>query len=134
MVPLSSINPAAPLASAFSHNGQTTLAVVVAAGAVGVTTVNTLCAILTQPRIWLCMSEHGMLPEQFKRLSAGRVPVFGTCCVSLLVMVLATVLDLGMLLTVTNLACLVVFNLVAAGVLLHHADTRDGSLARASFG
>ena len=45
----------------------------------GTTVANTFCAILTQPRIWLCMAQHGLLPPFLAELSPAprRVPVAG---------------------------------------------------------
>ena len=69
MLPLSQIHQEAPLAHAFSEKGSPTVALFVGAGAVGMTVANTFCAILTQPRIWLCMAEHGLLPSSLAEVS-----------------------------------------------------------------
>jgi len=128
MLPLKDIKVSAPLASAFAQKGAPNTAILVAAGAVGTTVANTFCAILTQPRIWLCMAQHGLLPPFLAELSPAprRVPVAGVLTMTVFVMVLASTMDMNVLLGVTSLSCLVVFNGVSSGLLLHSAATEDG--------
>merc|ERR1719191_1807354 len=127
MLPLSQIHQEAPLAHAFSEKGSPTVALFVAAGAVGMTVANTFCAILTQPRIWLCMAEHGLLPNWLAEVSPPprSVPTAGVLVMAALVMVLASSLELSVLLGVTSLSCLVVFVGVATGLLLYHCATEE---------
>merc|ERR1719335_1951140 len=127
MLPLKDIKVSAPLASAFAQKGAPNTAILVAAGAVGTTVANTFCAILTQPRIWLCMAEHGLLPGWLAEVSPPprSVPTAGVLVMAVLVMFLASTLELGVLLGVTSLSCLVVFVGVASGLLLYHCATEE---------
>jgi len=127
MLPLSQIHQEAPLAHAFSEKGSPTVALFVGAGAVGMTVANTFCAILTQPRIWLCMAEHGLLPSSLAEVSPPPrcVPTAGVILMAAMVMVLASSLELSVLLGVTSLSCLVVFVGVAIGLLLYHCATEE---------
>jgi APA family basic amino acid/polyamine antiporter len=127
MLPLSQIHQEAPLAHAFSEKGSPAVALFVGAGAVGMTVANTFCAILTQPRIWLCMAEHGLLPRWLAEVSPPprSVPTAGVLVMAALVMVLASSLELGVLLGVTSLSCLVVFVGVATGLLLYLCVTEE---------
>jgi len=74
------------------------------------------------------MAQHGLLPDCFAELSPAprRVPVFGVCTMAGLVAILAATLQMEVLLGVTSLACLVVFNLVASGLLMYSCDTDNG--------
>jgi APA family basic amino acid/polyamine antiporter len=127
MLPLNQIHQEAPLAHAFTEKGSPTVALFVGAGAVGMTVANTFCAILTQPRIWLCMAEHGLLPGWLAEVSPPprSVPTAGVLIMAALVMLLASSLELSILLGVTSLSCLVVFVGVAAGLLLYHCATEE---------
>jgi APA family basic amino acid/polyamine antiporter len=125
MLPLSQIHQEAPLAHAFTEKGLPTVALFVGMGAVGMTVANTFCAILTQPRIWLCMADHGLLPAWLAEVSPGGVPTAGVLIMAALVMILASSLELSVLLGVTSLSCLVVFVGVAIGLLLYHCATEE---------
>ena len=74
LVPLGDINVNAPLSSAFTFRGYSSLAYIVGIGAVGNTLTSVLSNFLVQPRIMMRMATDGLLPENLSFIDFRGVP------------------------------------------------------------
>jgi APA family basic amino acid/polyamine antiporter len=113
------LNPAAPLADAFSSRGMPVFATIISIGAlIGLTSV-VMILLLGQSRVLFAMARDRLLPSWF----AGVHPRYGTpyritIATGLLVTVLAGLVPLEELTELVNIGTLAAFLLVSIGVIV----------------
>jgi basic amino acid/polyamine antiporter, APA family len=120
LVPYPQLNDAAPVAVALQAHPQLswlTLWVVVGALA-GLTSV-ILVMILAQARIFLTMSQHGLLPPAFGKVHAKyRTPHIATVITGGFAMLAAGLLPISVLSEMVSIGTLIAFIVVCVGVLV----------------
>jgi basic amino acid/polyamine antiporter, APA family len=120
------LNPAAPLADAFSARGLPVFATIISLGAlIGLTSV-VMILLLGQSRVLFAMARDRLLPEWF----AGVHPRYGTpyritIATGLLVTVLAGLVPLEELTELVNIGTLAAFLLVSIGVIVLRRSRPD---------
>lgn len=117
MVPASTIDESAPVASAFLAVGNWHMYLLVSLGAVTVTSANVLTGITGPPRIIFTMSRDGLLPKFFGRIN-NNVPRNATVVCAVMNVVASCLFDFTPLASVTSCMSLVVYTVVAGGLLL----------------
>ena len=125
MVPSSELGKAAdPLAYALNATGMTSIAKVVALGAVFSMSAVLLVFQYGQPRIFFAMARDGLLPEWAARVSRkARVPYATTLLSGAFVALWALIGDANETYDLTNIGTLFAFALVCLGVIvLRHTD------------
>ncbi len=120
MVPYTELaGKADPLAYVFEHHGLTSLAGVVAVGAVVATTASLLVYQIGQPRILMAMSHDGLLPPWFGRVHPRLgTPGNATILTGFLVAVPAALMDIGEVVELANIGTLFAFAVVCVGVMI----------------
>jgi APA family basic amino acid/polyamine antiporter len=120
MVPSSDLGKAAdPLAYALNATGLTSIAKVVALGAVFSMAAVLLVFQYGQPRIFYAMARDGLLPRSFARLSGkSRIPYATTLFTGVFVAVWSLIGDAGETYDLTNIGTLFAFALVCIGVIV----------------
>ena len=117
MVPYSSIDQSAPLASAFVTRGLNFVAGVISVGAVAGLTSVLLVLLLGQSRIFFAVSRDGLLPEAFSRVHPRfRTPYIPTTITGILVGLTAALLPIQDIAELTNIGTLFAFILVCLGI------------------
>ena len=125
MVPSSSLGAAAdPLAFALKATGLTSMAKVVALGAIFSMSAVLLVFQYGQPRIFFAMARDGLLPRWAARVSKkSRVPWVTTLLTGIFVALWALIGDAGETYDLTNIGTLFAFALVSIGVIvLRYSD------------
>ncbi len=125
MVPSNELGKAAdPLAYALNATGMTSIARIVALGAVFSMAAVLLVFQYGQPRIFYAMARDGLLPKWAARLNVKtRVPYATTLFTGVFVALWALVGDANETYDLTNIGTLFAFVLVCVGVLvLRHTD------------
>src|SRR6476646_705749 len=125
MVPSADLGKAAdPLAFALNATGMTSIAKIVALGAVFSMSAVLLVFQYGQPRIFFAMARDGLLPRWAARLSTkARVPWATTLLTGVFVALWALVGDANETYDLTNIGTLFAFALVCIGVIvLRHTD------------
>ena len=120
MVPSSSLGAAAdPLAFALKATGLTSIAKVVALGAIFWMSAVLLVFQYGQPRIFFAMARDGLLPRWAARVSKkSRVPWVTTLLTGIFVALWALIGDAGETYDLTNIGTLFAFALVSIGVIV----------------
>jgi APA family basic amino acid/polyamine antiporter len=120
VVPWEHIDPNAGMADAVTHaHANGFVSAIVTAGAIAGTTTIMLTSLLGQVRIFFVMARDRMLPPIVAKLNTKtRTPVFTTLVTGVLVAILAGVIPLEVLLSLTNIGTLAAFSIVCAGVLV----------------
>ena len=120
MVPSSSLGAAAdPLAFALKATGLTSMAKVVALGAIFSMSAVLLVFQYGQPRIFFAMARDGLLPRWAARVSKkSRVPWVTTLLTGIFVALWALIGDAGETYDLTNIGTLFAFALVSIGVIV----------------
>jgi APA family basic amino acid/polyamine antiporter len=120
MVPSADLGKAAdPLAYALNATGMTSIAKIVALGAVVSMSAVLLVFQYGQPRIFFAMARDGLLPRWAARVSGkSRVPYVTTIITGLFVAVWALIGDAGETYDLTNIGTLFAFVLVCIGVIV----------------
>ena len=120
MVPSSDLGKAAdPLAYALKATGLTSIAKVVALGAVFSMAAVLLVFQYGQPRIFYAMARDGLLPRGFAKLSGkSRIPYATTLFTGVFVAVWSLIGDAGETYDLTNIGTLFAFALVCIGVIV----------------
>jgi len=120
MVPSQDLGKAAdPLAYALKATGMTSIAKVVALGAVFSMAAVLLVFQYGQPRIFYAMARDGLLPRSFARISGkSRVPYATTLFTGLVVALWSLIGDAGETYDLTNIGTLFAFALVCIGVIV----------------
>ena len=127
MVPSGDLGKAAdPLAYALTATGLTSLAKIVALGAVFSMAAVLLVFQYGQPRIFFAMGRDGLLPPWASRVNAKtRVPYATTLVTGLLVAAWSLIGDAAETYDLTNIGTLFAFALVCIGVIvLRHTDPK----------
>jgi APA family basic amino acid/polyamine antiporter len=125
MVPSSDLGKAAdPLAYALNATGMTSIAKIVALGAVFSMSAVLLVFQYGQPRIFFAMARDGLLPQWAAKVShKARVPWATTLLTGLFVALWALIGDANETYDLTNIGTLFAFALVCIGVIvLRHTD------------
>ena len=125
MVPSSDLGKAAdPLAFALNATGMTSIARIVALGAVFSMAAVLLVFQYGQPRIFFAMARDGLLPKWAAKLSTkARVPYATTLLTGVFVALWALIGDANETYDLTNIGTLFAFVLVCIGVIvLRHTD------------
>jgi len=125
MVPSSELGKAAdPLAYALNATGMTSIAKIVALGAVFSMSAVLLVFQYGQPRIFFAMARDGLLPRWAAKLSTkARVPWATTLLTGVFVALWALIGDANETYDLTNIGTLFAFVLVCIGVIvLRHTD------------
>src|SRR5438067_8874533 len=136
MVPSQDLGKAAdPLAYALNATGMTSIAKVVALGAVFSMAAVLLVFQYGQPRIFFAMGRDGLLPPWAARVSKkSRVPFVTTIITGLFVALWALVGDAGETYDLTNIGTLFAFALVCIGVIvLRYTDPERARPFRVPF-
>ena len=108
-----------PLAKIFEDTHVTWMQFLVSLAAVIAMTSVLLVFQMGQPRIWMCMSRDGLLPQVFERIHPKfQTPSFSTIITGLFVGVPILFTDKDFVLDFTSIATLFAFVLVCGGVLL----------------
>jgi APA family basic amino acid/polyamine antiporter len=120
VVPWQHIDPNAGMADAVKRaHSSGVIAAIVTAGAIAGTTTVMLTSLLGQVRIFYVMARDRMLPPIVARINTRtRTPVFTTLVTGVLVAILAGIIPLDILLSLTNIGTLAAFTIVCAGVLV----------------
>jgi basic amino acid/polyamine antiporter, APA family len=120
MVPSADLGKAAdPLAYALNATGMTSIAKIVALGAVVSMSAVLLVFQYGQPRIFFAMARDGLLPRWAARVSGkSRVPYVTTVITGLFVGLWALIGDAGETYDLTNIGTLFAFVLVCVGVIV----------------
>lgn len=120
MVPSSELGKAAdPLAYALNATGLTSIAKIVALGAVFSMAAVLLVFQYGQPRIFFAMARDGLLPKWAARISGkARVPYTATLVTGIFVAVWSLIGDAGETYDLTNIGTLFAFALVCIGVIV----------------
>ncbi|HEY6419817.1 MAG TPA: amino acid permease [Candidatus Binataceae bacterium] len=117
MVPASTIDVNAPLASAFVIRGLHAISGIISLGAVAGLTSVLLVLLLGQSRIFFAISRDGLLPPAFSRVHPRfRTPYIPTLLTGLAVGITAALLPIQEIAELTNIGTLFAFVLVCAGV------------------
>jgi basic amino acid/polyamine antiporter, APA family len=117
MVPASTIDMKAPLASAFVLRGLNFIAWIVSAGAVAGLSSVLLVLLLGQSRIFYAISRDGLLPAAFSRVHPRfRTPYIPTVLTAVAVAMTAGFLPIQEIAELTNIGTLFAFVLVCLGV------------------
>src|SRR5438309_1158176 len=125
MVPSKDLGTAAdPLAYALNATGMTSIAKVVALGAVFSMAAVLLVFQYGQPRIFFAMARDGLLPHWASKLHGKyRTPYMTTLLTGVFVAVWSLIGDAGETYDLTNIGTLFAFTLVCTGVIvLRHTD------------
>jgi APA family basic amino acid/polyamine antiporter len=125
MVPSSDLGKAAdPLAYALNATGMTSIAKIVALGAVFSMSAVLLVFQYGQPRIFFAMARDGLLPQWAAKVShKARVPWVTTLLTGLFVALWSLIGDANETYDLTNIGTLFAFALVCIGVIvLRHTD------------
>jgi APA family basic amino acid/polyamine antiporter len=113
LVPIKSIDTAAPLAGAFLTRGLRWASSVVAVGAWFAITNVLFVSLLAQPRILLALSRDGLAPKKFSEVHPRtRIPQRATIVLGLVVAVLAGLTPITQAAEMGNIGALFVFALV----------------------
>jgi APA family basic amino acid/polyamine antiporter len=119
MVPYGEIDPAAALANAFVHHGQSWMATVISAGAVAGLTTVVLTLLIGATRIIFAMSRDGLLPIGLAKVHpTRRTPWVISIVVTVIVAVVAGFTPIGVLEEMVNIGTLSAFVLVSIGVIV----------------
>jgi len=119
MVPYDELDPAAALANAFAHHGQTWMATVISAGAVAGLTTVVLTLLIGATRIIFAMSRDGLLPQGLAKVHpTRRTPWVISIIVTAIVAVVAGLTPVGILEEMVNIGTLSAFVLVSVGVIV----------------
>lgn len=120
MVPSQDLGKAAdPLAYALNATGMTSIAKIVALGAVFSMAAVLLVFQYGQPRIFFAMGRDGLLPPWAARISPKtRVPVVTTLITGIVVALWSLIGDAGETYDLTNIGTLFAFALVCIGVIV----------------
>ena len=113
------LGTAEPMASAFEGLGLHWASGIIAAGAVIALTAVLLVFQLGQPRIFFSMSLDGLLPQVFARVHPKyRTPHVTTIVTGVVVAIAAGLMDIGVVVELTNIGTLFAFVLVCIGVII----------------
>jgi APA family basic amino acid/polyamine antiporter len=120
LVPFKSLNDAAPVAVALeAHPELKWLSVWVIFGALAGLTSVIITMIIPQARIWLCMSQDGLLPKFFGAVHPKfKTPHISTLITGLFAAVCAGLLPIGILGELVSIGTLIAFIVVCIGVLV----------------
>ncbi|QRY41098.1 amino acid permease [Microbacterium hominis] len=119
MVRYDELDPAAALASAFTHHGQAWMATVISAGAVAGLTTVVLTLMIGATRIIFAMSRDGLLPQRLAKVHpTRRTPWVISIVVTVIVAVVAGLTPIGVLEEMVNIGTLSAFVLVSVGVVV----------------
>ncbi len=119
MVPFADLDPAAALANAFVHHGQSWMATVISAGAVAGLTTVVLTLLIGATRIIFAMSRDGLLPVALAKVHpTRRTPWVISIIVTVIVAVVAGFTPIGILEEMVNIGTLSAFVLVSIGVIV----------------
>ncbi len=78
-----------------------------------------LVMMLGQTRIFMAMSDDGLIPKRFASINAKtKAPLFGTVFTTLLAMALAGVIPISLLASLVSMGTLLIFTIVCFGVLI----------------
>lgn len=108
----------ANLATAFTANGVTWAAEVIAVGALAGLTTVIIVLMLGQTRVLFAMARDGLLPRSLAKTGSRGTPVRITVLVGVLIAVAASVFPIGKLEEMVNVGTLFAFVLVSAGVIV----------------
>ena len=119
MVPYDQLDPAAALANAFAHHGETWMATVISAGAVAGLTTVVLTLLIGATRIIFAMSRDHLLPGSLAKVHpTRRTPWIISIIVTLVVALVAGFTPIGVLEEMVNIGTLSAFVLVSVGVVV----------------
>lgn len=119
MVPYGDLDPAAALANAFVHHGQSWMATVISAGAVAGLTTVVLTLLIGATRIIFAMSRDGLLPIALAKVHpTRRTPWVISIIVTVIVAIVAGFTPIGVLEEMVNIGTLSAFVLVSVGVIV----------------
>lgn len=107
-----------PISQAFKYAGSDWGASLVAITSCTTLTCTTLCSIMGQPRIFLAMSQDGLLWPFLGRVNKRQVPANGTIFTAIIAGVLALFFTFDFLADSISLGIFMAFSFVCAGVLL----------------
>ena len=117
MVPATTIDLNAPLASAFVIRGLNAISGIISLGAVAGLTSVLLVLLLGQSRIFFAVSRDGLLPAAFSKVHPKyRTPYIPTSITAIAVGLTAAFLPIQEIAELTNIGTLFAFVLVCAGV------------------
>ncbi|MFQ5696072.1 MAG: amino acid permease, partial [Terriglobia bacterium] len=119
IVPYTTIDPRAPVASALKQLGLGWLEFWVTLGALMGMVSSLLVYQMGQARIWFAMSRDGLLPPAFSRVHARhQTPHISTWVAGLVVGITAGIVDIDKLAELSNIGTLFAFALVCGAVMV----------------
>ncbi len=126
MVPYQDLDPAAALANAFAHHGQSWMATVISAGAVAGLTTVVLTLLIGATRIIFAMARDGLLPLRLAKVHpTHRTPWVISILVTIVVAVVAGLTPVGVLEEMVNIGTLSAFVMVSIGVIVLRRSRPD---------
>lgn len=112
------IDISAPLSRAAEKRGHHSLALAVAAGAVGNTLTTVVGTILGGPRICYVMAQDGLLPRSLSDVNKNGTPVLGLLATTIPTALCAGLFEFEALADITSAAALCSFSLVCVALIL----------------
>ena len=134
MVNYKDLNVSEPLSFVFEKIGWHWMAGIIAVSAVVATASVLLVFQIGQPRIWMSMSRDGLLPKKFATIHPKfGTPSYATVLAGIIVAVPALFANMDLMVDLTSIGTLFAFALVAAGVMVMHAEGKYSPSFKVTF-
>ena len=134
MVPFTALDKNSPLSDAFKSHDQTTIATLVAFGALTTTAATTLTSLIGQPRIFYRMAKDGLFYKIFGRVHKKyHTPHWGSLISGIFAAIIGTFINFNLLAEMISVGTLMAYTLVCAGVIiLRYPMDEDATLRKKS--
>ena len=119
MVPFTALDKNSPLSDAFKSHGETTIATLVAFGALTTTAATTLTSLIGQPRIFYRMAKDGLFFKIFGQVHEKyHTPHWGSLISGIFAAIIGTFINFNLLAEMISVGTLMAYTLVCAGVII----------------
>jgi basic amino acid/polyamine antiporter, APA family len=113
LAPLNTLNTNQGLVMAFEYVGKTYFSKLISIGSlIGITT-STFVNLLCQPRVFLSISNDGLMSSKFAKINKIGVPAMSTYLSGLIAIPISFLFDIDILANVISIACLLAYGLVS---------------------